>query len=121
MDGVALCVDSKDENGKNDPQKIIDFVSAVTDSTGRDYVEPGDRIATFDNDGTLWVEYPIYIQLLFALERVKQLESQHPEWSSTQPFKAALEGDMPFYPQKQALFFQPGEGRYSMKSTRWLR
>ena len=75
-------------------QRIIEFVSAVTDSTGDDYVEPAGRIATFDNDGTLWVEYPIYTQLQFALDRVKKLEPQHPHWSSTQPFKAALEGDM---------------------------
>ena len=55
---------------------------------------PADRIATFDNDGTLWVEHPMYTQLAFALDRVKAMAPMHPEWKDTQPFKAALEGDM---------------------------
>ncbi len=75
-------------------QAIVDFVAAVTDEKGKDYVEPVDRIAVFDNDGTLWVEYPMYTQVLFAFERVKELAPQHPEWKTTQPFKALLEGDM---------------------------
>jgi phosphoserine phosphatase len=61
---------------------------------GKDYVEPAERIAVFDHDGTLWVEYPMYTQILFAFERVKELAPQHPEWKTTQPFKALLEGDM---------------------------
>ncbi len=73
---------------------ILEFVAAVTDTNSEDYVKPADRIATFDNDGTLWVEYPMYTQLQFALDRVKQLAPHHPEWKTTQPFKAALEGDM---------------------------
>ena len=73
---------------------IIDFVSAVTDEKGKDYVEPAERIAVFDHDGTLWVEYPMYTQVLFAFERVKKLAPQHPEWKTKQPFKALLEGDM---------------------------
>jgi phosphoglycolate phosphatase-like HAD superfamily hydrolase len=73
---------------------IIEFVAAVTDETGKDFVKPADRIATFDNDGTLWVEYPMYTQVLFAFDRVKQLAPQHPEWKTKQPFKALLEGDM---------------------------
>jgi phosphoglycolate phosphatase-like HAD superfamily hydrolase len=73
---------------------ILQFVSAVTDKNGKDYVEPSGRIAVFDNDGTLWVEQPIYTQLAFALDRVKELASHHPEWKTEQPFKAALEGDM---------------------------
>jgi len=73
---------------------ILEFVAAVTDAGGNDYVEPAERIATFDNDGTLWVEQPIYTQLAFALDRVKALAPQHPEWKTTQPFQAALEGDM---------------------------
>jgi len=73
---------------------ILDFVAAVTDENSNDYVESADRIAVFDNDGTLWVEYPIYTQLLFAFDRVKELAPQHPEWKTTQPFKAVLEGDM---------------------------
>jgi phosphoglycolate phosphatase-like HAD superfamily hydrolase len=73
---------------------ILEFVAAVTDKSGKDYVTPAERIATFDNDGTLWVEYPMYTQVLFAFDRVKQLAPQHPEWKTKQPFKALLEGDM---------------------------
>ena len=73
---------------------ILQFVSAVTDEKGKDYVEPAERIAVFDNDGTLWVEQPMYTQLTFAFDRVKELAPQHPEWKTEQPFKALLEGDM---------------------------
>lgn len=73
---------------------IVDFVAAVTDENGPDFVEPDARIATFDNDGTLWLEYPVYTQLLFGIDQVKALAPQHPEWKSTQPFKAVLEDDM---------------------------
>jgi hypothetical protein len=70
------------------------FVERVTKQGSPDYVPEADRIATFDNDGTLWVEQPMYVQLAFALDRVKTLAPQHPEWKETQPFKAVLEGDM---------------------------
>jgi len=73
---------------------ILEFVVAVTDKNSKDYVEPGKRIATFDNDGTLWVEYPMYTQVLFTFDRVKKLAPQHPEWKTKQPFKALLAGDM---------------------------
>ncbi len=73
---------------------ILEFVAAVTDENGKDYVEPANRIATFDNDGTLWLEYPMYTQALFAFDRVKKLAPQHPEWKTQQPFKGVLEGDM---------------------------
>jgi phosphoserine phosphatase len=73
---------------------IIQFVQDVTKQGGPHYVRPEERIATFDNDGTLWVEYPMYTQILFAFDRAKQLAPQHPEWKTTQPFKALLEGDM---------------------------
>ena len=77
------------------PKKtIIDFVNAVTDPGSKSFVDPEERVATFDNDGTLWVEYPMYTQILFALDRVKKLAPQHPEWKTRQPFKALLEGDM---------------------------
>ena len=66
----------------------------VTEESGPHYVPPAERIATFDNDGTLWTEYPVYTQILFAFERVKELAPQHPEWKTKQPFKALLEGDM---------------------------
>jgi phosphoserine phosphatase len=73
---------------------ILQFTAAVTQKGGKDYVEPAKRIAVFDNDGTLWVEYPMYTQVIFALDRVKKLAPQHPEWKTKQPFKALLEGDM---------------------------
>ena len=73
---------------------ILEFVAAVTDEKGKDHVELADRIATFDNDGTLWVEYPMYTQALFAFDRVKQLAPQHSEWKTQQPFKGVLEDDM---------------------------
>jgi len=75
-------------------QAIIGFVEDVTQEGGPHYVPPEARIATFDNDGTLWVEYPMYTQVLFAFERVKELAPQHPEWKTKQPFKALLAGDM---------------------------
>jgi phosphoglycolate phosphatase-like HAD superfamily hydrolase len=75
-------------------KSILEFVAAVTDENSNDYVAPADRIATFDNDGTLWVEYPMYTQALFSFDRVKKLAPQHPEWKTTQPFKGVLEDDM---------------------------
>jgi hypothetical protein len=77
------------------PKKaILAFVEKVTKEGSPDFVPVEERIATFDNDGTLWVEQPMYVQLRFALDRVKQLAPQHPEWKTTQPFKGALEGDL---------------------------
>jgi phosphoserine phosphatase len=73
---------------------IIGFVERVTDENNQDYVKPGERIATFDNDGTLWSEQPIYFQLAFALSRVKAMAPKHPEWNDKQPFKGILEGDL---------------------------
>ena len=73
---------------------ITDFVARVTRQGVSDFAPVEQRIATFDNDGTLWVEQPMYVQLAFALDRVKATASQHPEWKDKQPFKAVLEGDM---------------------------
>ncbi|MBY5349021.1 HAD family hydrolase [Rhizobium leguminosarum] len=73
---------------------IVSFVDKVTEQGSPEFVPEPERIAVFDNDGTLWVEHPIYTQLAFALDRVKLLAPQHPEWKETQPFKAVLEGDM---------------------------
>ena len=73
---------------------VVDFVGRVTTEGGPDFVAPAERIATFDNDGTLWAEQPIYFQVQFALDRVKALAPKHPEWKENQPFKALLEGDM---------------------------
>src|SRR4029077_6013314 len=75
-------------------QAVIDFVAAVTREGSPDFVPAPQRIATFDNDGTLWVEQPMYTQLAFALDRVKALAPMHPEWKDKQPFKAVLEDDM---------------------------
>ena len=72
---------------------ILDFVEAVTEEGGRDFVPADERIATFDNDGTLWSEKPLYFQALFAFDRVKALAPQHPEWKTKQPFQGVLEGD----------------------------
>lgn len=75
-------------------QRIIDFVKATTTEGGEGYVAPDDRIAVFDNDGTLWTEQPFYIQLGFTLDRVKTLSPQHPEWKTKEPFASILSGDL---------------------------
>lgn len=74
-------------------KSITDFVVRVTTPGAADFVQPALRIAVFDNDGTLWSEQPVYFQLAFALDRIKALTPQHPEWKDAQPFKAAIEGD----------------------------
>jgi phosphoserine phosphatase len=73
---------------------LVSFVLKVTREGSPDFVAPADRIAVFDNDGTLWSEQPAYFQLLFAMDRVRALAPQHPEWTGRQPYQAALEGDM---------------------------
>jgi haloacid dehalogenase-like hydrolase len=73
---------------------ITDFVARVTTQGGPDFVPVDQRIATFDNDGTLWIEQPMYVQLAFILDRVKTLAPQNPGWKTKQPFKAVLDGDM---------------------------
>lgn len=75
-------------------QQIIDFVSTVSNPESSDYIPPSKRIATFDNDGTLWSEKPGYFQLLFIFDRVKAMAADRPEWKSTQPFQGVLENDM---------------------------
>ncbi|MEO8494713.1 MAG: haloacid dehalogenase-like hydrolase, partial [Planctomycetota bacterium] len=74
-------------------QTVMTFVQRVTKQGTPDFVPASDRIAVFDNDGTLWAEQPIYIQLQFAIDRVKQLAAEHHEWQDQQPFKAVLEDD----------------------------
>jgi phosphoglycolate phosphatase-like HAD superfamily hydrolase len=74
-------------------KSITDFVARVTTQGGADFVPPAERIATFDNDGTLWCEQPVYFQVAFAFDRLKALSAQHPELKETQPFKAVLDGD----------------------------
>src|SRR6478672_4108680 len=75
-------------------KSIIDFVEKVTKEGSPDFVPVAERIATFDNDGTLWAEQPIYFQLAFALDRVKALAPKHPEWKTQEPFVSLLNGDV---------------------------
>jgi phosphoglycolate phosphatase-like HAD superfamily hydrolase len=80
-------------NGKA-RQSIVDFVEKVTKPGSPDFVPAAERIATFDNDGTLWAEQPMYFQFIFAFDRVKVLAPQHPEWKDKEPFASLLKGDL---------------------------
>jgi phosphoserine phosphatase len=73
---------------------IVEFVQRITTAGGADFVPVAERIAVFDNDGTLWSEQPMYVQLAFALDRVKAMAPEHPEWQTKEPFKSAMAGDM---------------------------
>jgi len=75
-------------------QSITAFVAAVTKQGSPDFVPPAERIATFDHDGTLWAEQPMYFQIMFAMDRVRALAPKHPDWKSKQPFKAVLDRDI---------------------------
>lgn len=81
-------------NAEDVKQSIIDFVSISTNENSADFIPVAERIAVFDNDGNLWSEKPVYFQLFFAMDRVKELAPQHPEWETEQPYKAVLEEDM---------------------------
>jgi hypothetical protein len=83
-------------SGRDGPRRraLLDFVAAVTTRTSPDFVPPADRIAVFDNDGTLWVERPAYTQLLFILDRIRALAPQNPAWREDPLFRAAMEGDL---------------------------
>ena len=81
-------------NDTEPKRAIVTFVEKVTNEASSDFVPAADRVATFDNDGTLWGEQPMYVQLAFAIDRVKALAPEHPEWKNQQPFKAVLDGDM---------------------------
>lgn len=74
-------------------QAVLDFVRAATDQAGKTFVPVEDRIATFDQDGTLWVEHPLYPEAMFALDRIKIMAPNHPAWKTTEPFKAILSGN----------------------------
>src|SRR5271157_4506950 len=73
---------------------IVEFVAKVTKKGSPDFVPPAERIAVFDNDGTLWAEQPMYFQLFFVLDRVKALSPQHPEWKEKEPFASLVKGDV---------------------------
>jgi hypothetical protein len=75
-------------------QRIVDFVRAVSTEGSKDFVPAPERIAVFDNDGTLWLEYPMYTQLKFVLDRIRETAPQHPEWKDKEPFKSVIAGDM---------------------------
>jgi phosphoglycolate phosphatase-like HAD superfamily hydrolase len=81
-------------NDGGSKRAITDFVKKTTTQGSADFVEPAERIAVFDNDGTLWAEQPAYFQLLFAIDRVKAMAADHPEWKDHEPFKSAIAGDM---------------------------
>lgn len=80
-------------NAGSTKSAIVAFVEEVTQPNGADFVPAPERVAVFDNDGTLWSEQPVYFQLLFAMDRVKALAPDHPEWETQQPFQAVLEHD----------------------------
>jgi len=75
-------------------QSVLEFVAKVTKEGGPDFVPPAERVAVFDNDGTLWAEQPMYFQFLFAFDRVKMLAAQHPEWNTQEPFASLLNDDV---------------------------
>src|SRR5262249_60953428 len=75
-------------------QAIVDFVARVTKEGGPDFVPVSERIATFDNDGTLWCEKPMYFQVLFAFDRIKAMADKHPEWRDKPPYKYVIDGDI---------------------------
>jgi phosphoserine phosphatase len=80
-------------NDTGPKRSIVAFVERVTDPASRDFVRPAERIAVFDNDGTLWAEQPLYFQGLFLVDRVKALAPKHPEWQTQEPFASLLRGD----------------------------
>ena len=100
---LAACANAPAQTAGGDPlpswndgsakSAIVAFVGDITDESGPDFVPAAERIATFDNDGTLWAEQPVYFQFAFAMDRVKALAPEHPEWRDTQPFQAVIEGD----------------------------
>jgi phosphoglycolate phosphatase-like HAD superfamily hydrolase len=93
-DGVGTDDPLASWNDGTTKKSILDFVARVTEAGGKDYGAPEERIATFDNDGTLWSERPYPFQVAFALDRLKAMAPQHPEWRDKEPFKSALAGDL---------------------------
>ncbi|HZN66000.1 MAG TPA: hypothetical protein VFB66_11960, partial [Tepidisphaeraceae bacterium] len=90
----ALAADPLPSWNDTDPKRaIVAFVERVTKEGGPDFVPPARRVATFDNDGCLWAEQPLYFQLLFAMDRVKALAPRHPEWKDKEPFASVMKGD----------------------------
>ena len=95
--GLATAQTSDPLSSWNDgkaKQSIIEFVAKVATRGSSDFVSPAERIAVFDNDGTLWSEQPMYFQIFFAIDRVKTLAPKHPEWKDKEPFASLLKGDV---------------------------
>ncbi len=93
--GPVLAQDALPSWNDTDHKKaLLGFVERVTKDGSADFVPPDKRVATFDNDGTLWGEQPLYYQLFFAIDRVKALAPQHPEWKAKEPFASLLNGDV---------------------------
>ncbi len=97
--GVATLAATADDplpswNDTPTKKAILDFVARVTTEGSADFVPEAERVATFDNDGTLWAEQPLYTQAFFALDRVKTLAPDHPEWKDKEPFASLLKGDV---------------------------
>ena len=93
--GVAQAADSLPSWSDGATKKsVVEFVAKVTKEGGSEFVPPAERIAVFDNDGTLWAEQPMYFQALFIFDRIKQLTPQHPEWKDKEPFASVLKGDL---------------------------
>ncbi len=81
-------------NDGSNKQAIIDFVSSTTSPGNRDYLTAAERIATFDNDGTLWSEQPLYFQAIYIFDRIRELAPEHPEWQHKEPYASVLKGDL---------------------------
>ncbi|MGO9772560.1 MAG: HAD family hydrolase [Roseiarcus sp.] len=95
LTNAAFAADPLPSWNDTGPKKAIEaFVEKVTKEGSPDFVPVAERIATFDNDGTLWSEQPLYFEYIFALDRLRALAPQHPEWKTKQPFAAALKGDL---------------------------
>jgi hypothetical protein len=92
---------------------IIEFVEKVSKDGSPDFVPEPERIAVFDNDGTLWVEHPMYVQLAFALDRVKAEAPNHPEWATTQPFQMPSANTHTIAPANSAAWTKPSTARPS--------
>jgi len=92
---TAFAADPLPSWNDTEPKKaIVQFVQTVTNKDSKDFVPREKRIATFDNDGTLWAEQPLYFQFFFAMDRIKALAPQHPEWNTKEPYASVIKGDM---------------------------
>lgn len=108
---------------------IMDFVEKAVDSNSPDFVPVADRIAVFDNDGTLWSEQPMYFQLAFALDEIKRMAPEHPEWKTTPPFSDLLNGDVQkFMSEEKNLFMlmanthaNMGTEEFDMRVKEWMK